>query len=71
MDVMETRERRSIDDLLHDDHYTPQELADLLGIPVEVVCEAAFAHQLPARIAGHDILRITRADALAWLRDRA
>lgn len=69
---METRDhaKRSTEDLLRQDHYTPEELADLLGMDVNLIREAAFGHQLDARIIDHDIISITREAALRWLNDR-
>ena len=64
---METRERRSILELLHRERYAPEELARLLGIGVDAVCQAAFRGELRARIIGHDVVDIRRADIIAWL----
>ena len=53
--------------LLHQDHYTPEELAELLGMSVYAVRHAAREGELKAAIVDHHILSIRREDALAWL----
>ena len=67
---MEIREGQSILEMLHHDHYTPRELADLLGITTDSVCQAAFRGDLHAKIVGHDIIRIQREDVIMWLEQR-
>lgn len=64
---MEAQEHRSLLDLLHRDEYTPKELAELLGVSVEFVCQAAFRGELRARIVGHHVISSGRADVVAWL----
>ena len=64
---METRERASILDLLHHERYTPEEVARLLGMHVDFVCQAAYHGDLRARIVGHDVVDIRREDIIAWL----
>ncbi len=56
--------------LLRKDHYTPEELADLLTMTVSHVRRAARSGELPAIIADHHILSIRREDALRWLERR-
>lgn len=64
---MEERRRdESIYELLQHDHYTPQELALLLGIGLHIIQHAAFAGELRAQIVGHHILAIRREDVIAW-----
>ena len=60
-----------IEALLHQDTYTPEEAAEVAGIPLRTVRAAAFRGDLKARIVGHDIISIERGDLLAWLQDRA
>jgi hypothetical protein len=60
--------RRSIDDLLHEDIYTPAELATLLDIDVTTILNAAFRGDLKATIVQHDVVGITRQAALEWLK---
>jgi excisionase family DNA binding protein len=67
---MERRTDVSIDELLHHERYTPEELARLLGIGIDVIRHAAFAGELRAQKAGHDIVSLQREDVLAWLAQR-
>ena len=64
-------EQISILEALHHDHYTPDELARLLGIGERVIHAAARRGELKAFIVNHHVLDITRADALDWLNRRA
>lgn len=57
-------------ELLRQDTYRPEELAEILSIDAGVIRQAAFAGRLQATIAHHHILSITRADALRWLAER-
>ena len=61
---MEARGRDSRIERLRHERYTPEELASLLEIPVEVIYGAAFRNELPARIENHDVI-VHREDALA------
>ena len=67
---MERRTHHSIYELLQQDRYTPEEVAELLGIGLDVIRHAAFAGTLRAEIEGHDIISLQRDDVLAWLRTR-
>ncbi len=76
---MERRTHRSLDELLREDRYNPEEAAELLWPDgaegwlrsgLDVVRHAAFAGELRARIVGHDIVGIRRDDLLAWLEAR-
>ena len=64
---MERRTHHSMYELLQQDHYTPEEVAELLGIGLDVVRHAAFTGELRAQLAGHDIISIHRDDVLTWL----
>ena len=64
---MERRPHHSLRELLQQDQYTPEEVADLLEIGLDVVRHAAFSGELRARIAEHDIISIRRDDILAWV----
>ena len=66
--TMERRPHRSLQELLQQDQYTPEEVADLLEIGLDVVRHAAFSGELHAQIAEHDIISIRREDVLAWVR---
>jgi hypothetical protein len=67
---METRETESLFALLQHDRYTPAELARVLMIDINVIRDAVFAHELPARLAGHDIVCIDRRDVITWLKEQ-
>jgi hypothetical protein len=47
--------------------YTPEELATLLEVDVNLIREAAYNGRLKAEIVDHNIISISRADALRWL----
>lgn len=68
---MEARDRRPpIFELMQQEHFTPEEVADLFEIGLDVVRHAAFAGELPAQIINHDIISIRRDDAVRWLAGR-
>ena len=60
----------SVDELLRQDHYTPEDLAELLGMDVWSIRRAARTGELPAFIVDHHVLCIRREDAIRWLADR-
>ena len=64
---MERRTHHSVYDLLQQERYTPDEVAELLGIGVHIIQHAAFTGELRAEIVGHHILRLRRDDVIAWL----
>src|SRR5262245_30366874 len=64
------RPERSPEQLLLQDSYTPEELATLLEMDVNLIREAAFNGRLKAQIVDHEIVSISRADALRWLAER-
>ena len=67
MEPQVTQERDdSIFALLHEDHYTPEELARILDMDVRRVEQAAYRGNLRAVIADHEIICITRAAAIEW-----
>jgi hypothetical protein len=68
---MEAHKRhQSPAELLHHDHYTPEELAEVLDVSVRAIERAAFAGWLKADIVDHHVVRISRQDAIAWLESR-
>ncbi len=67
---MERRTHHSKYELLQQERYTPEEVAELLGIGVHIIQHAAFSGELQAQIVGHDIISIRRDDVLAWLESR-
>ena len=68
--VDRTADEKSGAELLHQEYYTPEELDRLMGIGLDVIRRAAYDGSLRADIAGNDIVRIHRADALDWLNRR-
>ena len=67
---MERRTHHTVYELLQQERYTPEEVAELLGIGVHIIQHAAFSGELRAQIVGHDIISIRRDDVLAWLEAR-
>jgi hypothetical protein len=61
---------RSPAELLLQDTYTPEELATLLEMDVNLIRHSAYTGQLEARILDHNIISITRTAALRWLDSR-
>lgn len=61
---------KSMEELFESEVLTPEELAELLDIPLDRIRSAAFAGELKAKIVNHDIISIKRDDALAWLAKR-
>ena len=55
---------------MHHEHNTPVEVSRLLGVGLDVIRHAAFAGELHAQIAEHDIVSVRREDVLAWLNER-
>jgi hypothetical protein len=63
-------EKSPMDRLMRQDHFTPQELADLLDMPLSLITHDAYAGKLKAEIVDHDILSIRREAVIAWLESR-
>ena len=59
----------SLWDLIRHDHYTPKQLARLVGIEPTLICEAVFHGQLKATVVNHHVVSIARQDAIDWLRE--
>ena len=57
----------SASELLHHDHYSVEELAEVLDISQRMIEQAAFSGRLKAEIVDHHVISIKRADAIAWL----
>jgi excisionase family DNA binding protein len=55
---------------LSKEEYTPDEVAHLLGTSRDVVMHAIRGGELVAQRAGKDIVCITHADVVNWLRTR-
>lgn len=58
--------RHTLAELMLQDNYQPDEVAELLGIDVDVVHQAAFRGDLKAEVIGHTIVNIRREDVLDW-----
>lgn len=67
---MQLPHHESAEELLHKDHYTVSELAELLDVHPYVIWGAVRDGQLRARKIGHDIVSIRRDDVIEWLRSR-
>ncbi len=61
----------SVDVMLHQDHYNPEELADLLNMTVDHIRGAIHNGRLHAVCVDHRIISIHRNDVLRWLKARA
>jgi excisionase family DNA binding protein len=59
-----------LEEILHRDHYTPEELAALLGMSVHTVEQAAHSGELQATIVDHHILGIRREAVVQWIEGR-
>jgi len=66
----ETRHWSHASELLHKDHYTPEELAELLDLPLHIIRHAAWSGELRAFVCDHHVLSIRRGDVLEWLKQR-
>lgn len=55
---------------LNREHFTAEELAELLGVSPSVVREAVRRGDLDGFIVDHRIIDIRRSDAVAWLKRR-
>ncbi len=58
---------KSMEQLFESKVLTPEELSELVDIPLNRIRTAAFSGELKAKIVNHDIVSIDRDDALAWL----
>jgi hypothetical protein len=67
---METLERTSFEHLFRQDHYRPDELAELLEVDPNLIRHEVFIGDLHAKVLDHHILEISREDVLRWLTDR-
>jgi hypothetical protein len=69
---MADRERSHADivELLHHDHYTCEELAELLDMDLHYVQHEALTGHLKAVLVDHHIASISRDAVVDWLRVR-
>ena len=56
-----------LDDILRNDHYTPEELSVLLGINKHAIEAAAHSGALRATLLEHHIISIRREDVIRWI----
>jgi excisionase family DNA binding protein len=56
-----------LEDILRKDHYTPEELAVLLGINKHAIEAAAHSGELRATLLEHHIISIRREDVVRWI----
>lgn len=68
--MVTSAERNALFELLHRDHYSPDELSRLLGMDLHLILHDAQSGRLKAFIVDHHVLDIRREDAIAWLHDR-
>lgn len=59
----------TLESLSHE-HFTSEELAELLGVSQAVVREAVRRGELNGYIVDHHVVDIRRKDAIAWLKKR-
>jgi excisionase family DNA binding protein len=59
-----------VEDTLQHDHYTPDELSDLLGINKHTIEQAAHSGELRATLLDHHIINIPREDVVRGLAGR-
>jgi hypothetical protein len=64
---VEDRPNRTLAEIIIQDCYTPEELATLLEMDVNLIREEAYQGRLRAVIVDHHIVGISRAEALHWL----
>lgn len=62
-----TFEPGELEEILRRDHYTPEELAALLGMSVHTIEQAAHSGELHATIVDHHILGIRREAVVEWI----
>jgi excisionase family DNA binding protein len=62
--------RKAAEDLLHQKHFTPRELAELLGTSRDLILHEVWSGHLKASRLGRQVVDISRADAVQWLHDR-
>jgi hypothetical protein len=62
--------RETIEELLHRDRYTPEELAELLGMSAYRIRHAVREGDLQAFTVDHHVLGVRREDVIRWLVER-
>lgn len=73
MSTNRTREahEESWEELIHQQELTVEEVAELFRFSPDLVRHAVWNGELHARVLGHEICGIARADLIAWLKARA
>lgn len=66
----EEKEISRIEELLRHEEYTPEEAAEVLNMRQRTIFSAVYGGELKAKMAGNDIVSISRTDLVAWLRRR-
>lgn len=66
----EEQELSRIEELLRHEQYTPEEAAEVLNMRQRTVFAAVYGGELKAKMAGNDIVSISRTDLVDWLRRR-
>lgn len=66
----EAQEISRIEELLRHEEYTPEEAAEVLNMRQRTIFSAVYGGELKAKMAGNDIVSISRTDLVAWLRAR-
>ncbi len=66
----EEQELSRIEELLRHEEYTPEEAAEVLNMRQRTVFAAVYGGELKAKMAGNDIVSISRTDLVDWLRRR-
>jgi hypothetical protein len=66
--VQPMSEHDLIDRLVHQSHYTPEELAHVTGIGRHIIQHAVYTGELRSFVVDHHCLDIRREDVLIWLR---
>jgi hypothetical protein len=64
-------ERVGVLEALHHEHFSVEELADVLDVSPSVIRSAVRRGDLKGFIVDHHIVDIMRADAIDWLKRRA
>lgn len=64
------REVSHIEELLKKEEYTPEEAAEVLNMRQRSIFSAVYGGELKAKMAGNDIVSISRTDLVAWIRSR-
>jgi uncharacterized protein with GYD domain len=61
----------SAEQLIAKQEYQVEEIAQLYGFSPSLIRAAVYRHELPATVAGRNIVSIKRRDLLDWLAERA